>query len=205
MSRLNDTHQTNRSQKKTFLIKEFEEFVNKLSDKEIDKFLDLNISKIKSLLKDDNNMKNSKTDMILRNQIAYARSKAMAIKKLYNGYDFLKSHEVCEILSISRQSLSKKVNAGIIIAFHINKSEKLYPAFQFKENDVIPQIKELLSETEVNPSDENSVNMLLGFLLNKIDFSRIGEPSNIKHNYELIENKSAMKVIVNDFKRIGHM
>ena len=204
MTLLKNSQKLDLPEKSNFLIKKIKIIINSLPESEIDSLLQLHETELKEILsKENKKVKNKDTEIIIKNQIDYARSRAIAIKKLYEGYDLLKSNEVCKILSITRQALSKSVKNGKILSLRINQKEGLYPTFQFKENKVIPQIKKITQETKIDATDEDSVNMLLGFLLKKIDFSKTGEPQNIKHNYELIENEKALKIIINDFNRIG--
>lgn len=202
MSNLKDLQKLSLSHKSICLINKIKNITNSLTENEIESLLRLNETELKKILL-NNKTKEKNTEIIIKNQIDYAKSRSMAIKKLYEGYDLIRSNEVCKILSISRQALSKSVKNGKIISLRINQKEGLYPTFQFKKNKVIPQIKTIIHETKVDTTDEDSVNMLLGFLLKKIDFSKTGDPQNIKHNYELIENEKALKVIINDFNRIG--
>lgn len=208
MSRLDGAKLATRAYIEASLIESFKNFVRELNYEKLEKIYNLNYSNVFFPEKEKNttNTKNNKEyNISIRNQIAYAKGRERALNKISQGYDLLESNKVCELLAITRQALSKKVSSGQIIAYTVNSKKKLYPSFQFKKNKCSRNIKELIEATVVDPADTKKMNMLLGFLLTKINFSNVGEKDNIKFKYELIDNKDALNIIIREFKGIGRM
>ncbi|MEX5588611.1 hypothetical protein, partial [Pseudomonas urmiensis] len=48
----------------------------------------------------------------VRNQLAYAKGKALAFKSVNEAYELLDSKTVCSLLGITRQALNKRVQTG---------------------------------------------------------------------------------------------
>ena len=204
MSRLDGAKSAARAEIEAFVIENFKSFVRELNDKDLESIK--NLKDFSFCIKESIDI-NSKKDYnsSIRNQIAYAKGRELALNRISKGYELLESNKVCELLSITRQALSKKVSNGQVISYTVNCKKKLYPSFQFKENNVNTNIEKIIKETVVDPNNTEKVNMLLGFLLTKMDFSKIGEKDNIKPRYELINDKDAFNVIVQEFRGIGKM
>ncbi|WP_206335735.1 hypothetical protein, partial [Pseudomonas viridiflava] len=81
-----------------------------------------------------------------------------------------------------------------------NNRRKYYPDFQFKENKVTPSSGKLIKTLEIDSGNESMVNLLIGFLASLMDFSNLGEKENLHPRYELLDNDTAFKVVVRDFK-----
>ena len=135
----------------------------------------------------------------VRNQIAFARGKALALERIKQTYELVDSKTACEMLAISRQALNKKVRRGQVLAY-TEGTRKYYPAFQFVENGVMPEAEQLVADVGIDPGDEVMVNMLLGFLGQEMDFSNPGELANRQPRYDLLGAPDAMAVIVRDFR-----
>lgn len=139
-----------------------------------------------------------------RNEIALATLRANAFEELKSSYDVLDSTEVCSILGISKQALSKKIKAGQVIAFTQNK-RKYYPDFQFDKNKVSADIGRLIKSLDIDLANESMINYLILFLAQAMDFSNPGEAENLQPRYKLIGNNSALKIIIRDFKNRAEM
>lgn len=136
----------------------------------------------------------------MRNQIAYAKGKELALEKVKDAYELLGSKTVCQILGITRQALNKKVQQCQVLSYTDASRRKYYPSFQFESNAVIPQIGLLAKAISVNSKTEEEVNTLLGFLAQDMDFSNPGEPENLKPRYMLLADEEAFEIIVRDFR-----
>jgi hypothetical protein len=136
----------------------------------------------------------------MRNQIAYAKGKELALEKVKDAYELLGSKTVCQILGITRQALNKKVQQCQVLSYTDASRRKYYPSFQFESNAVIPQIWLLAKAVSVNSKTEEEVNTLLGFLAQDMDFSNPGEPENLKPRYMLLADEEAFEIIVRDFR-----
>lgn len=134
----------------------------------------------------------------VRNQIAYARGKALALDRIKQAYELLDSKTACEVLGISRQGLSKKVQQGQVLAY-TDGARKFYPAFQFVDNSVMPEIARLVSALGIDARDEALINVLLGFLGQEMDWSNSRDAANMRVRHELLEEPEALAVMVRDF------
>lgn len=134
----------------------------------------------------------------VRNQIAYARGKALAFEQISKGYELLDSKTVCAILGITRQALNKRVLQGQVLAYS-EGARKHYPAFQFVNNAALPQVAQLVQAVAVQPRDTAQVNLLLGFLLGSMDYSNPGQAPNDRPRYHLLDEPGAFAIIVRDF------
>lgn len=134
-----------------------------------------------------------------RNEIAFAKLKANAFESVKSSYDLLDAGDVCEILSVSKQALSKKTKTGQVIAY-TNNRRKYFPDFQFNKNKVIPSIGKLFKELNIDPEDEPTVNLLIGFLAKTMDFSNPNDAENVQPRYKFLENDIAFEIIIRDFK-----
>ncbi|MDR0278380.1 MAG: hypothetical protein LBJ37_10905 [Paucimonas sp.] len=135
----------------------------------------------------------------VRNQIAYAKGRALALDRVKSSYELLDSRTACEVLGISRQALSKKVQQGQVLAY-ADGAKKHYPAFQFEHNAVLPGIARLLTALALDPRDETTGNLLLGFLAQEMDFANPGEAANPQPRYALLGDEAAFDIIVRDFR-----
>lgn len=135
----------------------------------------------------------------VRNQIAYARGKALALDRIKKAYELLDSKTACEVLGISRQGLSKKVQHGQVLAY-TDGARKFYPAFQFVENGVMPEIAQLMATLAIDARDDVLINVLLGFLGQEMDWSNPGEAENRRLRYELLAEPAAVAVVIRDFR-----
>ena len=87
----------------------------------------------------------------------------------------LETGEVCALLGVSRETIRKKVDRKQLLALP-KGGDRVFPAFQFKDGDVLPGLAEVLAAL---PADSPFV--ALSFLLSKSpDFS--GKPA-----YELLQ------------------
>lgn len=134
----------------------------------------------------------------VRNQIAYAKGKALAFEQISKGYELLDSKTVCAILGITRQALNKRVLQGQVLAYS-EGARKHYPAFQFVNNAALPQVAKLVQAVAVQPRDAVQVNLLLGFLLGGMDYSNPGQAPNERPRYHLLDDPGAFAIIVRDF------
>lgn len=134
----------------------------------------------------------------VRNQIAYAKGKALAFEQISNGYELLDSKTVCTILGITRQALNKRVLQGQVLAYS-EGPRKHYPAFQFASNAVVPEVAELVRAVAMDPRDAAQVNLLLGFLLQDMDYANPGQAAHVRPRYRLLGDPGAFAIIVRDF------
>lgn len=196
---LNTKSSFQRAEAESFLINNFIDYIKSISDIELKYFFDTK----KEEKIDKQNMKNkeeiSKAQIAISDQIAISEGRISSLKDISMEYNLLLSSDVCSILNISRQALSKKVSKGKILSYSINERKKLYPSFQFKENKVIDEISTLTESLNSDFSLPVNHNLLLVFLLTEIDFSNVGQEKNIKKMYELIEDKNALKIIIRNF------
>jgi phage antirepressor YoqD-like protein len=134
-----------------------------------------------------------------RNEIAVAQLKTNAFEAVKSTYDLLDAGDVCQILGISKQALSKKTKAGQVIAY-TNNRRKYYPDFQFENNKVASSTVALLKELAIDPEDESKTNVLIGFLAKSMDFSNPGDSKNVQPRYKFLDDEAALKIIIRDFK-----
>ncbi|WP_460154311.1 helix-turn-helix domain-containing protein [Pseudomonas sp. S3_G06] len=185
---------------KASLVQKFIARMNRVPESEVINAARLDDDKaLAVIIQDSGKTKNKPLSIKARNEIAFAKLKANAFEAVKASYDLLDAGDVCEILGISKQALSKKTKAGQIIAY-TNNRRKYYPDFQFKENKVTPSSGKLIKTLEIDSGNESMVNLLIGFLANLMDFSNLGEKENLHPRYELLDNDAAFKVIVRDFK-----
>lgn len=191
------------SEIKFFLKKKFDLFIESLNESKLEHLaylekFDDNIGK--KLQEVFSNKKTSEVDMALRNQIAFTKGQILSLQKVSEAYDLISSKDVCDILNISRQALSKKVSKGQILAYSLNEKKKFYPGFQFEKNHVIREIEELTKEINLDYSNPENHNIILIFLIREINFSDIGEEDNIKSMFLLLKDKDALNIIIRNFK-----
>jgi hypothetical protein len=87
----------------------------------------------------------------------------------------LETGEVCALLGVSRETIRKKVDRKQLLALP-KGGDRVFPAFQFKDGDVLHGLAEVLAAL-----DTDSPFVALSFLLSKSpDFSG-------KHAYELLQ------------------
>lgn len=183
---------------KALLIKRFMDKIDRTSDALIIDAIKLEGDKaLVVIVKQPGTATENKLSARARNEIAFAKLKANAFEIVKTSCDFVESSDVCEILNISKQALSKKIKAGQVIAY-TNNRRKYYPDFQFKNNKVKPEIGLLTKALSIDPADEPMVNILIGFLAQTMDF--YGDSENEQPRYKLIDNEDAFKIIVRDFQ-----
>ena len=134
----------------------------------------------------------------VRSQAARARMIAKAFDRVEERCELLEANEVAEILAISKQALSQKMQAGQLFAY-TNNRRKYYPAFQFSDNKVKPVIGRIIKEFGVDPADASAVNLLIQHLVTNMDYSSPGETSNIVPRFELLDDKAALEIIKRDY------
>lgn len=193
------------AQFKNQLMGRFEAFLDELSSEQLAQLVakrssaDL-LAAVASLPK----MPEQKLSPRVRNQIAFVEGKKTAFENIKKNYELLESGTVCKLLDISRQGLSKKVKSGQILAY-TSGTKKFYPAFQFKGNKVIPEVAKLVKAIALDPAHEALVNVLLGFLAYKTNYSNPGEPDNLVPRYELLSDELGLQTVVRDFNNRTEM
>lgn len=132
----------------------------------------------------------------IENQEAIAEMRARAFVRVRERCELLESKDLVRILGITKQALSKRIQAGQI-AVYTNQSNgrKYYPAFQIRDNKIRPVIAELISEFGVEPTDQVSMNLFVQHLITKIDYSNPGEPENIVEMHTLMDDPVARRII----------
>ncbi|MNJ58385.1 hypothetical protein D3C77_540160 [compost metagenome] len=134
-----------------------------------------------------------------RNQLAVARMRKRAHEKLKQRCTLLKSSDVCDVLNFSKETLSKRVQAGQIIAY-TDGNRRGYPDFQFEGNKVRPVIGRLVSELGLNVSDSSEMNDFVQHLASKIDFSDPGEDENLVCRFEVLDNPAGYAITKLDYE-----
>lgn len=132
----------------------------------------------------------------IENQEAIAEMRARAFVRVRERCELLESKDLVRILGITKQALSKRIQAGQI-AVYTNQSNgrKYYPAFQIRNNKIRPVIAELISEFGVDPTDQLAMNLFVQHLITKIDYSNPGEPENIVEMHSLMDDPAARRII----------
>lgn len=139
-----------------------------------------------------------KASIKVRNQMAYAKGKALAFENIKSAYELLDSRTVCELLNITRQALNKKVQSGQVLAY-THGARKYYPSFQFERNTVMREIGMFTEAVSVDCKEGDALNGLLGFLAQAMDYANPGEPENSQPRYKLLGSRDAWAIIVRDF------
>jgi hypothetical protein len=135
-----------------------------------------------------------------RNQKAVANMRARAFERVSSRCELLTAQESHDILGISKQALSQKTKAGLVLAYtNTSNRRKYYPSFQFSENKTKPVIAKLINELKIDPVNTEAMNFLVQHLVSKMDFSSPGEPENVLPRYELLDNSAAVEIIKRDF------
>lgn len=135
-----------------------------------------------------------------RNQEAMARMKARSFERVDSRCELLDAREAYEILGITKQALSQKTKAGLVLAYtNTSNRRKYYPSFQFTENKTRPVIAKLINELNIDPANTEAMNFLVQHLVSKMDYSSPGEPENVVPRYELLDNSAAVEIIKRDF------
>ncbi|UQW77116.1 hypothetical protein [Pseudomonas avellanae] len=132
----------------------------------------------------------------IENQVAIAEMRSGAFVRVRERCELLESKDLVRILGITKQALSKRIQAGQI-AVYTNQSNgrKYYPAFQIRDNKVRPVIAELISEFGVDPTDQAAMNLFVQHLITNIDYSNPGEPENVVQMHKLMDNPAARRII----------
>lgn len=135
-----------------------------------------------------------------RNQEAMARMKARAFERVNQRCELLDAREAYEILGISKQALSKKTQAGQVLAYtNTSNRRKYYPAFQFVDNKPKQVIAKLIEALEIDPGDSASMNFLIQHLISTMDYSNPGEPANEQPRHALLDDNKAFEIIKRDY------
>lgn len=185
---------------RNMLVDKFISQMNKVPESEIINAAKLDDEKALAVIIKKKHKNNEKTLSIrARNELALAKLKTNAFETVKLTYDFLDAGDVCKILGISKQALSKKTKAGQVVAY-TNNRRKYYPDFQFESNRVAASISKLITSLCIDPADEAKINVLIGFLARSMDFSNPGDPGNVQPRYELLENNTAFEIITRDFR-----
>lgn len=145
-----------------------------------------------------------KRSIEVRRQASRARMIAEALIRVQSRCELLEASEVCEILGISKQALSKKRSAGQILAYTDNR-RTYFPAFQFSDNKIKPVVGTLIKELEVDPADTSAVNLLIQHLVSNMDYSNAGEASNVVPRFALLDDGAALKIIKRDYTNAYEM
>lgn len=185
---------------KTALLEGFEHFLTQLSQPQLAALAERDVERdyfeaLQAILPPPEQQPRSPK---VRNQIAYAKGKALAFEQISKGYELLDSKTVCAILGITRQALNKRVLQGQVLAYS-EGVRKHYPAFQFVNNAALPHVAELVQAVALQPRDTAQVNLLLGFLLGSMDYSNPGQAPNELPRYLLLDEPGAFAIIVRDF------
>jgi hypothetical protein len=185
---------------KASLVQKFIARMNTVSESEVINAAKLDNDKaLAVIIKKTGKISEKPLSIKARNEIAFAQMKSKAFETVKSSYDLLDASDVCQILGISKQALSKKTKTGQVIAY-TNSHRKYYPDFQFENNKATTSITKLLQTLEIDPSDEPKINLLIGFLTVPMDFSNAGESENVQPRYKFLNNDSAFQIIVRDFK-----
>jgi len=73
----------------------------------------------------------------------------------------LETGQVCELLGVSRETIRKKVDRKQLLALP-KGGDRVFPAFQFKDGDIVPGIRDVLEAL-----DTDSPFVVLSFLLSR--------------------------------------
>lgn len=185
---------------KASLVQKFIARMNTVSESEVINAAKLDDDKaLAVIIKKTGKTSDKPLSIKARNEIAFAQMKSKAFEAVKSSYDLLDASDVCQILGISKQALSKKTKSGQVIAY-TNNRRKYYPDFQFENNKPAEAITKLIRSLEIDPEDDPKVNLLIGFLANPMDFSNPSEPENVQPRYKFLNVDSAFKIIVRDFK-----
>jgi len=185
---------------KALLVQKFISRMNNVSESEVINAAKLDDDKaLAVIIKSANKASDKPLSIKARNEIAFAQLRANAFEAVKSSYDLLDAGDVCQILGISKQALSKKTKSGQVIAY-TNSRRKYYPDFQFENNKVVSSIAKLIKALEIEPDDDPKVNVLIGFLARSMDFSNPGEVENVQPRYKFVNDAAAFKIIVRDFK-----
>lgn len=135
-----------------------------------------------------------------RNQTAVANMRARAFERVGSRCELLTAQEAYDILGITKQALSQKTKAGLVLSYtNTSNRRKYYPSFQFTENKTRPVIAKLINELNIDPANTEAMNFLVQHLVSKMDYSSPGEPENVVPRYELLDNSAAVEIIKRDF------
>ncbi|MBS5848199.1 hypothetical protein [Pseudomonas putida] len=133
-----------------------------------------------------------------RNQLVMARMRGKALERVQGRCDLLKSSQAIELLGISRETLSQWVKAGRIVVY-TNNGRKHYPAFQFRNNRVLPAIPRLISELGVDPQDIEAMNMLVQHLVDDVACPSSGESSEVVRRFTLLDDPATDALLKKDW------
>lgn len=177
----------------------FRRFIAKLPQAVLEKSLKL--SDREALAELARSAAQSARSVEIENQQAIAQMRAKAFVRVGERCELLQSKDLVDILGITKQALSKRIQAGQI-AVYTNQSNgrKYYPAFQIRDNKIRPVIAELISELGVDPADQVAMNLFVQHLITKIDYSNPNQPENIVEMHMLIDDAAARKIIKREWE-----
>lgn len=141
-----------------------------------------------------------KKSIATRNQEAIARMKARAFERVDSRCELLDAKEACEILGISKQALSQKTQSGNVLAYtNTSNRRKFYPSFQFSKNKPRAAVAKLIKDLDIDPTDTESMNLLIQHLVGEMDYSDPGESSKVVPRFELLDDSDAIAIIKRDY------
>lgn len=172
----------------------FRQFIAKLPQAVLEKSLKL--SDREALAELARSVSEAARSIEIENQEAIAEMRSRAFMRVRERCELLESKDLVRILGITKQALSKRIQAGQI-AVYTNQSNgrKYYPAFQIRDIKIRPVIAELISEFGVDPTDQVTMNLFVQHLITKIDYSNPGEPENIVEMHTLMDDPAARRII----------
>jgi DNA-binding transcriptional MerR regulator len=180
------------------LVRRYRVFLNRIPSSVLEKALDL--AHPEGLIELARAGKEKPLSVDTRNQMVMARMRVRAYERVQSRCDLLKSGQAIELLGISRETLSQWAKTGRLAVYTATANgRKYYPAFQFRDNRVLSAIPRLISELGVDPQDVESMNMLVQHLVDDVDCSSAGEPSNIIRRFSLLEDPAADAILKRDW------
>jgi hypothetical protein len=108
------------------------------------------------------NNQGDSTDVTEKNlQAARLRGLARIAELRKEAEPCLETGQVCELLGVTRETIRKKVDRKQLLALP-KGGERVFPAFQFKDGNVVPGLGEVMEAL-----DTDSIFVKLSFLLSK--------------------------------------
>lgn len=178
------------------LVRRYRVFLNRIPAPALEKALDL--AHPDGLIELARAGREEPLDVETRNQMVMARMRVKAFERVQSRCELLKSGQATELLGISRETLSQWAKTGRIVVY-TNNGRKHYPAFQFRNNRVLPAIPRLISELGVDPQEVEAMNMLVQHLVDDVDGSSAGELSNAVRRFTLLDDPAANATLRRDW------
>jgi hypothetical protein len=188
-----------RAEATSLLIERMNSFLAEVPDDLLLKVVNDRPGQIHELLADLRARDDKVLSIQARNQLASARLRSKSFSKIESKYALLDANTASQLLGITRQALSKKGKVGQVIAY-TNNGRKYFPDFQFEENAVSPVVGQLVKALEIDPRDEQAINLLIAFLAQLMDFSNVGELPNVAARYQFLADEGAFNIIVRDYQ-----